>query len=59
MAGIHEIIRETPKPKRPAPLPGELLAELRRRVARFEEFASVNRQLTSLLESRLQKIAVV
>ena len=57
MAGIHEIIRETPKPKRPAPLPGELLAELRRRVARFEEFASVNRELTNLLESRLQKLA--
>lgn len=58
MAGIHEIVRETPKPKRPAPLPGELLVELRRRVARFEEFASVNRQLTSLLESRLQELAV-
>lgn len=57
MAGIHEIIRETPKPKRPAPLPGELLAELRSRVARFEEFASVNRELTNLLESRLQKLA--
>jgi hypothetical protein len=57
MAGIHEIVRETPKPKRPVPLPGEPLAELRRRVVRFEEFASVNRQLTSLLESRLQELA--
>jgi len=58
MAGIHEIVRETPKPKPPAPLPGELLAELRRRVARFEEFASVNRELASLVEARLQELAV-
>jgi hypothetical protein len=57
MAGIHEIVREAPKPKRPAPLPGELLAELCRRVARFEEFASVNRQLTALIEARLQELA--
>jgi hypothetical protein len=57
MAGIHEIVRETPKPKRPAPLPGELLPELRRRVARFEEFAAVNRQLTALVEVRLQELA--
>lgn len=56
MAGIHEIIRETPKPKRPAPLPGELLAQLRRQVARFEEFVSVNRQLTNLVEVRLQAL---
>ena len=56
MAGIHEIVRETLKPKRPAPLPGELLAELRSRVSRFEEFVSVNRQLTALIEARLQKL---
>lgn len=55
MAGIHEIVRETPKPKRPA-LPGELLAQLRSQVSRFEEFVSVNRQLTNLLESRLQEL---
>lgn len=57
MAGIHEIVRETPKPKRPAPLPGELLAELRRQVSRFEEFASVNRELTGLVESQLRELA--
>lgn len=57
MAGIHEIVRETPKPKRPAPLPGELLAELRREVSRFEEFASVNRELTGLVESQLRELA--
>jgi hypothetical protein len=57
MAGIHEIIRETPKPKRPVPLPGEMLARLRRQVARFEEFVSVNRQLTALVEARLQELA--
>jgi hypothetical protein len=52
MAGIHEIVRATPKPT----LPGELLAQLRRQVARFEEFVSLNRQLTNLLESRLQEL---
>ena len=57
MAGIHEIVRETPKPKPPAPLPGELLAKLRSQVSRFEEFASVNRQLTALVEARLQVLA--
>ena len=57
MAGIHEIVRETPKPKRPAPLPGELLAQLQRQVARFEEFVSVNRQLTELVEVRLLGLA--
>jgi hypothetical protein len=57
MAGIHEIVRETPKPKRPAPLPGELLAELRSQVSRFEEFASVNRELTGLVEARLQQMS--
>jgi hypothetical protein len=57
MAGIHEIVRETPKPKRPAPLPGELLAQLRSKVARFEEFVSVNRKLTELVEARLQELA--
>lgn len=57
MAGIHEIVRETPKPKRPAPLPGELLAKLRSQVSRFEEFVSVNRQLTALVEVRLQELA--
>lgn len=56
MAGIHEIVRETPKPKRPAPLPGELLAELRSQVSRFEEFASVNRELTGIVEDRLQQV---
>ena len=56
MAGIHEIVRETPQPKRPAPLPGELLAKLRSQAARFEEFASVNRQLTALVEARLQEL---
>jgi hypothetical protein len=57
MAGIHEIVRETPKPKRPAPLPGELLAELRSQVSRFEEFASVNRELTALVEMQLRELA--
>lgn len=57
MAGIHEIVREAPKPKRPAPAPGELLAQLRRQVARFEEFVSINRQLTDLVEARLQELA--
>ncbi len=59
MAGIHEIVRETPKPKPPAPLPGELIARLRSQVARFEEFASVNRELASLVEARLQQLAAV
>lgn len=57
MAGIHEIIREAPKPKRPAPAPGELLTKLRSRVARFEEFVSVNRQLTELVETKLRELA--
>ena len=57
MAGIHEIVRETPKPKRPPALPGELLAELRSQVNRFEEFASVNRELTSLVEAQLRELA--
>jgi hypothetical protein len=57
MAGIHEIVRETPKPKRPAPLPGELLAELRRRVARFEELVAANCQRTERVESRLRELA--
>lgn len=57
MAGIHEIVRETPKPKRPPALPGELLAELRRQVSRFEEFASVNRELTGLVETQLRQLA--
>lgn len=58
MAGIHEIVRETSKPKRPAPLPGELLAELRRQVSRFEEFASVNRELTGLVELHLRELGL-
>lgn len=57
MAGIHEIVRETPKPKRIPPTPGEQLAKLRSQVARFEEFDSVNRQLTNLIEARLQELA--
>ena len=57
MAGIHEIVRETPKPKRPAPLPGEQLAQLHSQVARFEEFVSINRQLTNVVEARLQELA--
>ena len=57
MAGIHEIVRETPKPKSPAPLPAALLAHLRSQVARFEKFASVNRELTGLVESRVQELA--
>ena len=57
MAGIHEIVRETPKVKL-APLPpSELLPELRRRVGRFEEFASLNRELTNLVEARLKEMA--
>ena len=57
MAGIHEIVRATPKPKRPAPLPGELLAQLRSQAARFEEFVSINRQLTNLVDAHLQELA--
>lgn len=57
MAGIHEIVRETPKPKRPALAPDELLPELRRRVGRFEEFAALNRELTNLVETRLKELA--
>jgi hypothetical protein len=57
MAGIHEIVRETPKPQRPPALPpGELLAELRRRVVRFEDFASMNCELTRLVEARLEDL---
>lgn len=58
MAGIHEIVRETPKVKRPPLPPSELLPELRRRVGRFEEFASLNRELTNLVEARLQELGI-
>ena len=57
MAGIHEIVRETPQVKRPPLAPSELLPELRRRVGRFEEFASLNRELTNLVETRLKELA--
>jgi hypothetical protein len=57
MAGIHEIIRETPKVKRAALPSSELLPELRRLVGRFEEFAALNRELTNLVETRLRELA--
>ena len=57
MAGIHEIVRETPKPKRPVPLRGELLAQLRSQVAHFEELVAANRQRTERVESRLRELA--
>jgi hypothetical protein len=57
MAGIHEIIRETPKPKRPAPLPGELLTQLRQQVAHFEQLAARNRQRMMQVETRLAELA--
>lgn len=56
MAGIHEIVRETTKVKRPHLPASELLPELRRRVGRFEEFASLNRELTNLVETRLKEL---
>ena len=56
MAGIHEIVRETPKPKRPAPLPGELLAQLRSVVTRFEQIAHANVQRVAVIERRLAEL---
>jgi hypothetical protein len=56
MAGIHEIVRETPKPKRPAPIPGELLAQLRQRVTHFEQLAAKNRQRMNQIESCLSEL---
>jgi hypothetical protein len=56
MAGIHEIVRETPKPKRPAPKPGELLAQLRSVVARFEQIAHANAQRVAVIERRLLEL---
>jgi hypothetical protein len=56
MAGIHEIVRETPKPKRPAPLPGELLAQLRSVVMRFEQIAHANVQRVAVIERRLAEL---
>ena len=57
MAGIHEIVRETPKPKRPAPLPGELLGQLRQLVTHFEQLVAGNRQRMEQIECRLAELA--